>query len=139
MLSHLRSAEEFKNFIVIVSSASVYEMDRQRSLDAGGDDFLAKPLQIHELFQMLEKHLNITWESEKTPVGIEYIAAKISTSRSSNNIACEEIAVPSKDDLTRLLELAKQGRMKKLIEEAKKIEELDKNYHQLIQEIILFC
>ena len=133
MLSHLRSAEELKNLIVIVSSASVYEMDRERSLSTGGNDFLPKPVQINELFQMLEKHLNITWEYEKIPVGIEAIAGNISTSLSSTNITCREIAVPSKDDLARLLELAKQGRMKKLIEEAKKIENLDNSHHLLIQ------
>ncbi|MDF5722748.1 MAG: ATP-binding protein [Rhizonema sp. PD37] len=139
MLSNLRSAEELKNIIVIVSSASVYEMDRQRSLDTGGDDFLAKPVQIHELFQMLEKYLNIIWEYEQIIVAHEDIAGNICNTLPSKNISSREIAVPSKEDLARLLDLAKQGRMKKIIEEAKQIEQLDNNFHLFIQEIILFA
>ena len=59
LLRQLRSSETFKNVPSIVSSASVYEMDRQKSLEAGGDDFLPKPMQLDELFSVLEKHLQI--------------------------------------------------------------------------------
>jgi len=47
---------------VVVSSASVSQIDRQKSLKAGADDFLAKPVQADELFRLLEKHLAIAWE-----------------------------------------------------------------------------
>ena len=142
MLKYLRSVEELKNLRVIVSSASVYEIDRQQSLDAGGDDFLPKPVQTDELFQMLEKHLKITWEYEQTPAGCKEVAGQVSTvatMQAPTNIPGSEIAVPSEEDLAILLELAQQGRMKKLIESAKKIEQLDNRYTLFIQQIIQFA
>lgn len=49
MLKQLRQSETLRDAIVIVSSASVFEIDRQKSLDAGSNDFLAKPVQADEL------------------------------------------------------------------------------------------
>ncbi|WP_299415938.1 GAF domain-containing protein [Acaryochloris sp. IP29b_bin.148] len=46
---------------VIMSSASAYEPDQARSLAAGCNDFIAKPLSIDVLIQKLQRHLNLEW------------------------------------------------------------------------------
>ncbi len=66
MLKQLRSEAKLQDLLVIVSSASVAQIDQQMSLDAGGDDFLAKPVQAEELFTLVAKHLQLTWKYEET-------------------------------------------------------------------------
>ncbi len=138
MLRLLRSSESLKNLRTVVSSASVYEMDRQKSLDAGGDDFLPKPVQLDELFLILEKHLEIKWKyldaaSTETsePLGPQ--------SKSNSPLASSAMAVPAPEDLALLLRLAQQGRLKKLTEEAKRIEKLDNSYTQFMLPILQFA
>ncbi|MCL1465628.1 ATP-binding protein [Argonema galeatum] len=64
LLQQLRQRETLKATRVVVSSASVSQIDRQKSLTAGADDFLPKPVQADELFRLLEKHLAIAWQYE---------------------------------------------------------------------------
>ncbi|TAE78570.1 MAG: response regulator [Oscillatoriales cyanobacterium] len=136
MMRLLRSSESLKNLRTIVSSASVYEMDRQKSLDAGGDDFLPKPVQLEELFSILEKHLEIKWQyldAASTESAGEQLAPK---PISNLPLVTSEMTIPAPEDLALLLKLAQQGRLKKLTEEAKRIEQLDKSYTQFMQPIL---
>jgi len=136
VLQQIRKSENLKNMRVIVSSALVYEIDRQKSLDAGADDFLPKPLLAEELFQLLEKHLGIEWEYEQTSSTVEDTT---SVAQQPTEISSLEIVVPGEEDLAILLELTQLGRMKKLIETAKKIEQLDRRYTRFIQDILKFA
>lgn len=134
LLEHLRRSESLKTMRVIVSSASVSEMDRQKSLAAGGDDFLAKPVQAEELFQVLEHHLQLVWNYE--PSHISPIAVP-STRSTPAPIASPqaEMVLPPIADLENLLILAQQGRLKKLIDEAKTLEKSPGEYVPLIQQL----
>lgn len=53
--------------VVIATSASVFDYQQQQALEAGCIDFLPKPLQVEEVFQILEKHLAIRWLYETPP------------------------------------------------------------------------
>jgi CheY-like chemotaxis protein len=106
---------------VIVSSASVAQLDRQMSLDAGGDDFLAKPVDAEELFSMLANYLEITWEYDAVVDEI-----KLPT----------ELIPPPQKDLTELLSLARQGRTKKLVETAEAISQKDPQYSAFTKQIL---
>jgi signal transduction histidine kinase/DNA-binding response OmpR family regulator len=57
----VRSDKELAGIMMIASSASVYEDDRQAAESAGFDDFLPKPVKEQELFQILGEHLGIKW------------------------------------------------------------------------------
>jgi signal transduction histidine kinase/CheY-like chemotaxis protein len=57
----VRSDKELAGIMMIASSASVYEGDRQAAESAGFDDFLPKPVKEQELFQILGAHLGIKW------------------------------------------------------------------------------
>ncbi|MGJ0516869.1 MAG: hybrid sensor histidine kinase/response regulator [Methylomicrobium sp.] len=46
---------------IIVLSANAYPADRLAALNAGCNDFLAKPIQVKELYYKLKLHLNLTW------------------------------------------------------------------------------
>jgi CheY-like chemotaxis protein/anti-sigma regulatory factor (Ser/Thr protein kinase) len=57
----MRSSAETKNLVIIASSASVFAEDQRLALDSGFNDFLAKPVIEDELFEILGKHLELTW------------------------------------------------------------------------------
>jgi signal transduction histidine kinase/CheY-like chemotaxis protein len=122
MLRQLRATESLKALKAIVSSASVAQLDQQMSLDAGGDDFLAKPVQVNELFRLLEKHLELTWKTEDAatePVDPQ---------------AIELIPLPVQD-LQVLLELVQEGRLKKFIEVAESMGQESDRHRSFIQQI----
>ena len=60
------------------------------------------------------------------------LASKISDSV----ILISQMPISAPEDLALLLNKAQQGRLKKLTEEAKRIEQLDKSYTQFIQQIL---
>jgi signal transduction histidine kinase/DNA-binding NarL/FixJ family response regulator len=66
LLKQVRGAHDLQHQKIIVSSASVAQADQQMSLDVGGDDFLAKPVEVSELFKLLATHLNLEWTYEMT-------------------------------------------------------------------------
>ncbi|MEG3845999.1 ATP-binding protein [Microcoleus sp. herbarium19] len=61
LLRDIRAHPQLREAIVLVSSASVFEIDRQKSLDAGGNDFLPKPVQADLLLGLLKKYLQLEW------------------------------------------------------------------------------
>ncbi|MDJ0675936.1 MAG: ATP-binding protein [Calothrix sp. MO_167.B42] len=130
LLHQLRSEETLKHLPVIVSSASVSDMDRQRSLESGGDDFLAKPLQVQELFLALAKHLELVWEYEHNP------SAMATDNLVETAISDVKFVAPEPEDLAILLSLTQQGRLKKLTEEATRIQQLNQEYAPFIEKIL---
>ncbi len=136
LLRQIRKTDTLKHLKVVVSSASVAEIDRQMSLDAGGDEFLPKPVQTQELFDILQNQLNLTWK---------YQAAAQSNSQPNDGSAKEiEIknpvdaiqTIPSSEELQQLLNLVQRGLMKKLIEEAKRLEQTNSAYEPFLEEAI---
>ncbi len=65
-LRQIRAHPQLRDAIVLVSSASVFEIDRQKSLDAGGNDFLPKPVQADLLLGLLKKYLQLDWVYDET-------------------------------------------------------------------------
>jgi PAS domain S-box-containing protein len=57
----LRQSPNSQDLVIIATSASAFEQDRQRSFAAGCTDFLPKPIQIRELLAQLQHHLNLEW------------------------------------------------------------------------------
>lgn len=131
MLRELRSSEKIKDIKVIVSSASVTQLDRIRSLEAGADDFQSKPVALNELISLIEKHLEITWicNEVKSNTGTSTLAS----------INPEELVAPQESELQRLLEYAQDGLLKKIIETAEKIQQQDTRYQPFAQYLLLLA
>ncbi len=72
LIKRVRESENFKDTIIIVSSASVFETDQYRSLEAGGNTFLPKPVQATELLQKIQQYLQLEWlyEANEDPLAI---------------------------------------------------------------------
>ncbi|WP_199329130.1 MASE1 domain-containing protein [Coleofasciculus sp. FACHB-1120] len=128
-LARLRQSETLKDVLVLVSSASVYDADRRKSLAAGGNDFLAKPVQVKELYHLLAKHLQLDWiYAEAKPVE-RAIATRFANAT--------EITVPPLPELSTLLEYAKRGQIKGIQQELERLAQLDDNYQMFVNQLTL--
>lgn len=128
MLQKLRASPLEREPIVIVSSASVFESDRQKSLNAGANDFLPKPLQADLLLNSLKDRLQLTWiyESKVTESELE---TKKDRQKTLTQIDPTEIIPPSAEDLELLFDLSRKGLINNILKELERIEEID---HKLI-------
>jgi signal transduction histidine kinase/CheY-like chemotaxis protein len=109
MLKHLRQNPAFAKLPVIVSSASVFEIDQHKSIAAGGNLFLAKPVQAEVLLSQLQELLALTWIYDSQPVQDE-----------SKLVA---IIPPSIEVLQAFTKLVQEGDFFQLQEEARSLEQ----------------
>ncbi|NET44917.1 ATP-binding protein [Okeania sp. SIO2B3] len=114
---------QLQNQIVIVSSASVFESDRHKSLDAGGNDFLPKPIQANTLLELLQKHLQLNW-----------IYNTHNTEKQNIEVDSDEIQPPEREILQQLWELAQDGELDGIIEITEQLQ--DTNTTAFSQELI---
>jgi signal transduction histidine kinase/FixJ family two-component response regulator len=122
MITQLRSSPEGQNVIIIVSSASVFESDRQKSLAAGANDFLPKPIQAEHLLIALQKHLKLEWVYEEKTT--ESQPEKITLT----GINPDEIIPPSPEEIAVLLDLSRKGLVNNVLQEIERIEKLDPKF-----------
>ncbi|MCP4515962.1 MAG: response regulator, partial [Delftia sp.] len=71
----LRQRPEFTDLVIIAISASVLEADREKSLMAGCDAFLPKPVHVDELLDALASHLTLNWIYAEPEAGAEGAAS----------------------------------------------------------------
>ncbi|MBE9040112.1 response regulator [Oscillatoriales cyanobacterium LEGE 11467] len=122
MVEHIRKDEKLKDIPVLVSSASVLEVDRHKSLDIGGDDFLPKPIQVEELLTKLQKILALEWIHEEQEKAEDQ---KFEFPGSSFE---NEIIFPSIEEIEKLLDLAKQGLVHQISLELERIQKMDDKF-----------
>jgi signal transduction histidine kinase/FixJ family two-component response regulator len=127
MLQKLRHIQELEDVLVIVSSASVFDIDQQKSLAAGGNDFLSKPIQASQLLQKLQKHLELEWIYQQSPQQINE-NHKRETIPQYKYVPDTKLILPPPEIIDSLFDLAMKGNIKGILEEAKKIEQLDSKY-----------
>jgi signal transduction histidine kinase/CheY-like chemotaxis protein len=132
MLQQLRQLPQLTDVPVIVSSASVFASDKQKSLDAGANDFLPKPVQADSLLTSLQKYLKLEWIYEESPETEE--KSKITLTQVDDI----EISPPSPEDLALLHDLSRKGLINNLLEEIDRIEKLDTKFIPFTQKIRQF-
>ncbi|MDZ8187158.1 MAG: PAS domain S-box protein [Nostoc sp. ChiSLP02] len=115
LIKRIRESDTFKDIAIIVSSASVFESDRDRSLEVGGDEFLPKPLQAMDLFQKLRKLLNLEWLYEQQDL-----------SQSEHHYT--QLVAPPTAELETLYELVMKGNFKGIIKQAALLAQMDEKY-----------
>ena len=131
MMRRLRKSAELQDVKILVSSASVFESEQQRSLEEGGDDFLAKPVQATDLLNKLQEHLKLEWIYEV----LETEALK---PLPSFQLPSSAIMPPPTEELLKLYDLAMKGRIKALQEQATQLSQGDHAFAPFAQEIYKF-
>jgi CheY-like chemotaxis protein len=103
LIQQIRQYRPLAEMPIIVSSASVFESDRQKSMNAGANAFLPKPIQIEELLRLLQTHLRLDWIYDEN--------ANVSQTVPSIHSSSEPMELPSHEILTELHHLAMMGNL----------------------------
>lgn len=126
MIRRLRTKPEFKQLPIIASSASAYESDRQKSREAGCDDFLPKPIVTEHLLEKLQGHLGLEWIYEQP----------IETVQSESKKPAE--IVPPAEVLTEIYELSRGGLFFNIEDIIVKLQQEDDKFIWFSQKILQF-
>jgi len=126
LLDAIVGDDSLKNIPVIVSSASVFESDQHKCLDAGAMDFLAKPVQTDELLTLLKHHLGLEWTYEDSDSSAKQLAGTQATDpkelQASEQSPENTTLTPDQEVLSQLNELALSGDLDGLIEVTQSLE-----------------
>ncbi|NET53574.1 MAG: response regulator, partial [Merismopedia sp. SIO2A8] len=128
-LNHIRNSDALKPLIVIVSSASVSQVDQQMALDAGGNYFLPKPVDAKALFKLLATSLNLEWIRDSHASSTLEV---VSPTANPN----DEMVLPSKQVLEALLTTTKRGRIRTLREQLEQLIQEDAAYVQFAESLV---
>ncbi|MEG4838063.1 ATP-binding protein [Microcoleus sp. B9-D4] len=126
MMRRIRNLSDYTDVAIIASSASVFATDQHKSLEGGANDFLGKPVQAEELFEMLQKYLKLEWiyeerKNEKIS-NIPFSSEPQSLSESTSVVA------PPPGEMELLLELAMRGNVKGIVKRSEHLEKLDQKF-----------
>ncbi len=104
---------------VIAITASVFEEERARVLEAGCDDFLRKPFTEADIYELMAKHLNVQYI---------YAEPKPSVPPESRELTPADLSGLADGLVTDLRQAASRGRAQELLAI---IDQLDESHHQL--------
>ncbi|MGF1480744.1 MAG: AAA family ATPase [Cyanophyceae cyanobacterium] len=112
----LRKIPELAGVVIIAISASVFDGDREHSLQVGCNDFLPKPLREEALLEKLQLHLGLEWiyaEDRATEIRLAADAPLI---------------VPPAEEIAALLDLAMRGDLRGMIARVDRLEEHERHW-----------
>ncbi|MGL5874872.1 MAG: ATP-binding response regulator [Xenococcaceae cyanobacterium] len=127
MLQILRSSPQCEKVVAIASSASVFESDRQKSLIAGANYFLPKPVNLNSLLAVLKQYLQLEWiyQFDCTLCRLSDREKKLDNKRDAIDFIVTDMTTPTSEDMHILRDLSRKGLIKDLLKELDRIEGLD--------------
>jgi CheY-like chemotaxis protein len=127
----IRMLPEIRNIKLIAISASVFEETRRKSLKAGCDDFLSKPIELEILLECLQTHLGLEWVYRTDAGQATYEGSAIYTNLPSD-------VMLSSQHTSLLRKWAECGNITRLLEQLTVIEQSDERYLPLVTELKKF-
>lgn len=124
-IQHIRSSQDLQHHKIIVSSASVSQIDQHKAMDAGGDCFLNKPVDLRELLAAISECLELQWIYENP-----------GDSQTLSKSTPMPMVLPAPSILTTLLDLAQQDRVKDLSESLEELARQDSTYIPFTQPLL---
>jgi signal transduction histidine kinase/FixJ family two-component response regulator len=73
LIRELRRQFSAAELPIVVTSASVFSEDSQRSVEAGANAFLPKPVDLDQLINLIDTLLPLAWDSAETPLSSEVV------------------------------------------------------------------
>lgn len=99
MTRQIRQNPGFQESVIIAVSANAFEHARQKSLDAGCNDFIVKPVHLESLLKCLQTHVGLEWVYDD----------EVETAADSPNQSDVPQGVPSPEEGDRLMEMVQKG------------------------------
>jgi PAS domain S-box-containing protein len=130
-VQRLRQIPQYKEMVVIATSASVFSQDKEESLTAGCNEFIAKPIRAEILFDYLHRYLPLEWVYES--VASNHLPVEVTDD--DNETLFSAITLPSQA-AAKLFELTQMGDINGIIEQAKQLTQLDERFAPLAARII---
>ncbi len=130
LINQLRAIPELADIIMIASSASVFESDQHRSLDAGANAFLPKPVPMDVLLELLQVHLNLEWIYAQ-PLSSVSLSSDVVDSNSATGIV-----LPSVEVLSHWFDLAQEGDVDGIVAEAESLQINHPQFSSFTQQVI---
>ena len=124
----IREIPTLENTVVVAVSASILELDSQKSRLLGFNSFVSKPVEEKKLFSALKHLLQLEWIYER----VESDPHNCFSTKSNSSL---DLIVPPANEIKILYELAMLGSMKKIRERAVYLEQLDSQYAPLAAEL----
>jgi signal transduction histidine kinase/DNA-binding NarL/FixJ family response regulator len=124
-VQRMRREDVLKDALIIAATASAFKGDKYLTELAGCDAFLAKPINMTKLFEILEKRLQLEWIYEET--GEPAMVPQLDSS--------SDFTPPPQEELDILLDLAMMGNMQKIKKRAAYIKQLDELYEPFASEL----
>ncbi|QTA80082.1 Two component system response regulator/histidine kinase, HAMP domain-containing [Desulfonema limicola] len=113
LIQKIRKHPVLNKIIIIAASASVYEEDHIKSMEAGADGFLPKPIESARLYEMLGKLMKIEWIYDEPCY---------------EKTHSPEIILPDPETLELFLELAETGDVEELINQLDDLKRSDNKF-----------
>ncbi len=123
LIRQIKSQPNLANTKLIVSSASVYEVDQRLAITTGGDAFVPKPIDTTRLLGELQRLLQFEWlyqENGDTTAEIEPIPSQL----------------PPKHIINALLDLTLMGDLEELQEQLTALAQSDRSYSRFTSELL---
>ncbi len=130
VLERVRQCAEWQHIKIVAVSASAFQHTRERSLDAGCDGFIAKPLRIKDLLEKLHHLLPIEWV---------YEAGDEDGSLNPAQPLADDGAVPPAETLLALRDLARRGHLRKILDYLDELERATPEWHGFLDNIRTFA
>ncbi len=121
----IRNSPTLKHIKVIAVSASTLRSPQEIISENGFDDFIAKPVQLHEIFEKLETHLGLEWEYKDSEA----------SGMPDEERKEDESLLPPLSEITTLYDFARGGDIMKIRKQLDVIEQSDKRYAPFTEEI----
>ena len=115
MTRRLRAQSELRELPIIAFSARAYQTDRDKSIEAGCNDFLPSPIVADSLFAMLQSYLKLEWIYGEKEAATTY-------PNSQADMQPVNIVPPPEPILKELYELAAGGLLFEIEEILEKLE-----------------
>lgn len=125
---YLKQYQEYQGIVIIAVSAGAFDDVRQKSLDAGCDDFIIKPFQLPDVRERVQRHLGLEWTYEDTT------RAQSPTVVSGQPINLSNLVL-SEDIRRQLLVEAERGDVKKILEQLQVLEASGEQFWPVVREL----
>ncbi len=121
----IRASAELKDIVIIIISAHVFESHRKLCIEAGANDFIAKPIQLEALLNVLARHTGLLPEHDS-----DYL-----TVTEEKTGEPEAMSYPDQDTLKLLLVFAEKGDIQAIQHLAVEIAQGQQDCHVFIEQI----
>jgi signal transduction histidine kinase/FixJ family two-component response regulator/HAMP domain-containing protein len=118
-----------EHVVIIATSASVTEEVQLQSKVVGCDDFLAKPIAVERLLDVIETQLGLEWNYSESP------AERSSLIQEKLEDKTKSVVPPPSEKMAILFDLAMKGDLVRLRKQAALIEQMDEKFKAFAQQL----